>query len=330
MSKPWHILLPPQIDPAGPSSVSDFAECTGMDEYESVDAALDDIATYDAVIVRVVELDREVIERAENLKVIAKHGTGLDNVDIEAASENDIVVCNTPGVNSRSVAEHAIALQFGVRRNLAAADRHVRDGGWDRSEFVGYELQDNTLGLMGFGSIAHETAQIAHGIGLDVIIYDPGHPKDELPEGIGRVDELIDLFEESDAVSLHVPLVEGTYHAVSTEQFEALGEDGILINTSRGGVVDKDALLEALDNDVIAGAGVDNFEEEPPGANHPIYAHDEVIMTPHIGGVTYDALERMSRRAAANIRTVYEGDLPESTVNGEALDREVRNGEPSE
>ena len=320
MSEQWQILLPPQIDPAGPSSISDFAECTGMDAYDSVDAAFDDIARYDAVIVRVAELDSEVIERAENLTVIAKHGSGLDNVDIAAASERGIVVCNTPGVNARSVAEHAIALQFGVRRNLGAADRHVRAGGWDRSQFVGYELQGNTLGLMGFGSIAHETATIAQGIGLDVTIYDPGHPKDELPEGIGYVDELTDLFAASDAVSLHVPLVDGTYHAVSTEQFKALGEDGILINTSRGGVVDKDALLDALDNDVIAGAGVDNFEEEPPGADHPIYDHDEVIMTPHIAGVTYDSLERMSRSAAANVRAVYEGGLPESTVNREALE----------
>jgi D-3-phosphoglycerate dehydrogenase len=322
MSDQWQILLPPQIDPAGPESISDFATCTGMDEYDSVDDALDDIAKYDAVIVRVAKLDREVIERGENLKVIAKHGSGLDNVDMEAASENGVVVCNTPGVNSRSVAEHAIALQFGVRRNLGAADRHVRDGGWDRSAFVGYELQDSTLGLMGFGSIAHETATIAQGIGLNVIIYDPGHPADQLPEGIGRVDDLTTLFAESDAVSLHVPLVDGTYHAVSTDQFEALGEDGILINTSRGGVVDKDALLEALNNDVIAGAGVDNFEEEPPGANHPIYDHDEVLMTPHIAGVTYDSLERMSRSASTNVRTVYEGDLPESTVNREALGRE--------
>jgi len=292
-----------------------------MDAYDSAEAALDDIAR-DAVIVRVAELDREVIESAEKLKVIAKHGSGLDNVDIAAASENDILVCNTPGVNSRSVAEHAIALQFGVRRNLGAADRHVRDGGWERSEFVGYELQGSTLGLMGFGSIAHETAAIAQGIGLNVLIYDPGHPDDQIPEGIGRVDELIELFEESDAVSLHVPLVDGTYHAVSTDQFEALGEDGILINTSRGGVVDKDALLEALNNDVIAGAGIDNFEEEPPGANHPIYEHDEVLMTPHIAGVTYDALERMSRSASDNVRTVYESGLPESTVNREALGRE--------
>ena len=323
MSEPWQILLPPQIDPAGPSSVSDFATCTGMDEYESVDAALDDIATYDAVIVRVAKLDREVIERAENLKVIAKHGTGLDNVDIEAASQNGIVVCNTPGVNSRSVAEHAIALQFGVQRNLAAADRHVRDGGWDRSAYTGHELLGDTLGLVGFGAIAQETATIAQGIGQDVVVYDPYVSADDVPAGIDQVDDLTELFARSDTVSIHVPLVDGTRHAVSTPQFEALGDGGVLINTSRGGIVDEAALFEALDSDLIAAAGLDNFEQEPPEADDPLLDRDDVLLTPHVGGVTYNALARMSRAAAANIRTVYEGELPESTVNREALDRQI-------
>jgi len=149
MSEPWQILCPPEMDPAGPASISDFATSTGINEYDSTEAALDDIDQYDGVIVRLAELDREVIERADRLKVIAKHGTGLDNVDIEAASEHGIVVCNTPGVNARSVAEHTIALLFGVERNLHTADRHVRSGGWERGAHTGAELQSLTLGLMG-------------------------------------------------------------------------------------------------------------------------------------------------------------------------------------
>ena len=320
MSEPWQILCPPEIDPAGPESISDFATTTGMDEYESTDAALDDIAAYDAVIVRVAELDREVIERADELKVIAKHGTGLDNVDIEAASERGIVVCNTPGVNSRSVAEHAIALLFGLRRNLHTADRHVRSGGWSRGDYTGYELQDTVLGLMGFGSIAEETAAIAQGIGLDIAFYDPHHPDDGVPEGFTRVRELTELFAVADAVSLHVPLVESTRNAVSTEQLDALGEHGVIINTSRGGIIDEEALRAALDADEIAGAAIDNFKDEPPGPDNPLFEYDDMLLTPHVGGVTYDALERMSRGATANIRTVYEGELPESTVNREALE----------
>jgi D-3-phosphoglycerate dehydrogenase len=294
-----------------------------MDEYESVDDALDDIGRYDAVIVRVAELDAEVIDRASNLKVIAKHGAGLDNVDIEAASKRGIVVCNTPGVNSRSVAEHAIALLFGLQRNLHTADSHVREGGWDRSEYVGHELRGDTFGLMGFGAIAHETATIARGVGQDVIMYDPYVPAADVPEGIEKVDDLTELFGRSDSVSIHVPLVDGTRHAVSTEQFEALGETGVLINTARGGIVDETALIEALDEGVIGGAGLDNFEREPPATDNPLFDHDRVLLTPHVGGVTYNALERMSRGATTNVRTVYNGGLPESTVNREALEQTV-------
>ena len=286
-----------------------------MDKYDSVDAAFDDIARYDAVIVRVAELDCEVIEPAEKLNVIAKHGAGLDNVDIAAASENNIVVCNTPGVNSRSVAEHAIALLFGLRRNLHMADSHVRAGGWDRSVSVGRELQTNTFGLMGYGAIAKETATIARGSGQAVITYDPYVSADDIPEGIEKIDDLTELFARSDAVSIHVPLVEGTRHAVSTEQLVALGETGVVIDTARGGSIDE----QALNNDSIGGAGLDNVEQEPPDADNPLLDHDRVLLTPHVGGVTYNALERMSRAATANIRTVYDSELPESTVNREAL-----------
>lgn len=318
MTETWQVLLPPDIDPSGPQSISDFAECTGMDEYDSVDDALADIGRYDAVVVRVAPLDSEVIAAADNLKVIAKHGSGLDNVDIDAASERDIVVCNTPGVNARSVAEHAIALLFGIQRNLHTADRHVRSGGWNRDAYRGRELAGDTLGLMGYGSIAKETAQLAEGIGLDIIAYDPHHDK-SIRDGVVRVETLTELCERSDAVSLHVPLNSGTRGAISTEQLDALGETGVLINTARGGVIDEDALIDALDREAIGGAALDTFQNEPPSADSPLYEYDSVLLTPHIGGVTVDALTRMSEGACGNVRTVYEGGVPDSTVNRAAL-----------
>lgn len=321
MTTPWEILLPVQIDPAGPESLSDFATCTSMDSYEDYNDALDDIARYDAVIVRVAELDAEVIDRADKLQVIAKHGTGLDNVDIEAASDRDIVVCNTPGANAQSVAEHAIALLFGVRRKLHTADRHVRSGDWERSAFRGHELSGDTLGLLGFGDIAQKTASLAQGIGMTVLAYDPYVLADDLPEGIEKIETTEALFEQSDAVSIHAPLTEETHHSVSTAELEALGADNVLINTSRGAIVDETALIEALETDTIAGAGLDNFETEPPGEDHPLYALDNVLLTPHVGGVTTQALRRMSQQAAENVRTVYEGGIPESTVNDDDISR---------
>lgn len=319
MSNTWEVLVPERVDPSGPESISDVARCTGPEAYESVEAALEDIGRYDAVVVRVAELDASVFDRADRLQVVAKHGTGLDNVDVDAASERGIVVCNTPGANARSVAEHAVALLFAVRRNLRTADRHVRDDRWDRSAFVGHELTGDTLGLFGFGAIARETADLAQGVGQTVLAYDPYVPDDEVPARVERVTDLADLFSRSDAVSVHAPLTPETRQAVSTDELAALGPEGVLINTSRGAVVDETALLDALETGSLGGAGLDTFEREPPGADHPLYARDDVLLTPHVGGVTEEALERMSLRAAANVRTVYEGDLPESTVNREAL-----------
>jgi len=322
MASKWEVLLPMQIDPAGPESITDIANCTGMDEYGSYEEALADIETYDAVIVRVAELTEDVIERATQLKIIAKHGAGLDNVDIEAASRNNIAVCNTPGANARSVAEHAIALLFGVRRNLRTADRHVRSGGWERAAFTGRELTGDTLGLFGFGSIARETADLAHGIGLDVLEYDPYVPDDDVPARIERLTDFDELFERADAVSIHAPLTEDTKNAVSSSELSKLGERGVLLNTARGGVVKEKALITALENGDIAGAGLDTFESEPPGEDHPLYSRDDVLLSPHVGGVTEEALRRMSTRAAANVRTMYDGRLPESTVNRKQIEGE--------
>lgn len=323
MPNRWDVLVPAEIDSSGPESIADFARCTGMDEYDSVADALDDIGRYDAVIVRVAQLDADVIDRADKLRVIAKHGAGLDNVDVDAASRRGIVVCNTPGANSRSVAEHAIGLLFALRRNLRGADRHVRAGEWDRAAYVGHELTGDTLGLFGFGAIAREVSDLAHGMGQTVLTYDPYVSDDEVPARVERVTEFPELFRRSDAVSVHAPLTDQTRHAVSTDELEALGERGVLVNTSRGPIVDEAALLEALETDTLDAAGLDTFEEEPPGEDNPLYDRDDVLLTPHVGGVTDQALARMSKRAAENVRTVYDGGVPESTVNRDAVDEVV-------
>lgn len=326
MAGKWRVLLPRHIDPVGPESIADFADCTGMDEYASVERALDDIGRYDAVVVRVADLDADAFDRADRLRVVAKHGAGIDNVDVEAATERGIAVCNTPGVNARSVAEHAVALLLGVHRNLRPADAHVRNGGWDRSAYAGHELTGDTLGLLGFGSIARETAGLALGMGLNVLAYAPSLSEEKAPDGVVSVESPLTLFRRADAVSVHVPLTPKTRCSISREELDALGSDGVLVNTSRGPVVDEVALAAALERGALGGAGLDVFEDEPPGEDHPLYGRDDVLLTPHVGGVTDAALERMSRRAAANVRTVYEGGLPASTVNREGLDAGTPDG----
>jgi D-3-phosphoglycerate dehydrogenase len=219
------------------------------------------------------------------------------------------------------VAEHAIALLFGVRRKLHTADRHVRSGNWERSGFRGHELSGDTLGLLGFGDIAQKTESLARGIGMTVLAYDPYVPAEDLPEGIEKIETTERLFEQSNVVSIHAPLTEETHHSVSTAELNALGADNVLINTARGPIVDEEALIEALESGTIAGAGLDNFETEPPGEDHPLYGLNNVLLTPHVGGVTDQALRRMSQQAAENVRTVYEGRIPDSTVNRDDISR---------
>ncbi|MXR51005.1 hydroxyacid dehydrogenase [Halovenus sp. WSH3] len=321
MTTDWEVLVPMEIDPVGPESIADFATCTGMAEYGSHEAALEDIDRYDAAVVRVAQFDESVIERADNLKVISKHGSGLDNVDIDAASNRGIVVCNTPGANARAVAEHAVALTFGLARNLRTGDRHVRSGGWDRSAFTGMELRGKTLGIYGFGSIGREVREIAEGIGLSVSVYDPHKAEGALPDSVTRAETLPGLFERSDVVSVHAPLTEETSGSVSAEELRALGPDGLVINTARGAIIDEEALVDALDAGRIGGAGLDTFADEPPASDHPLFDRDDVLVSPHVGANSHAALREMSLRSTGNVRTVYEGGLPESTVNADRLTR---------
>lgn len=321
--KNWEILLPATIDPTGPDSISEFASFTSIDTYGTQSEFLSDCSRFDAIIVRTAELSETVIDAASSLKVIAKHGAGLDNIDIPAASRNGVIVCNTPGVNSRSVAEHAVSLMISTRKHIVSADKHVREGGWSRHEFANHELSGDTVGLLGFGNIARDVVTLLQGFDVEHLTYDPFVDQSEMPAGVEKVPSILSLFEHSDVVSIHTPLTEQTRHAVGETELEALGPSGSIINTSRGGIIDEDALVSGLENGQIATAGLDVFEEEPPERGDPLLTRDDVILTPHIGGLTHEALERMSQRAAKNVRCVFEGGMPESTVNLDDLESDV-------
>ena len=191
----WNVLLPREIHPSGPESIDDIATFTSVSEYDSVDALREDVDRYDAVIDRLIDLSAATIAQADNLKVIAKHGVGVDNIDIGAATERGIVVCNTPGANSRGVAEHAITLLATVRKQVLVADRDIRSGTWERHRYSTPELHGDTLGLLGFGDIGSKTGELARGFGMDVVVYDPYVAPDALPGWARMVDDLPALFE---------------------------------------------------------------------------------------------------------------------------------------
>lgn len=317
--RPWRVLIPEPVDDAGPELLGEFAEVVSPDAHPDDAARRAEIGSFDAIVVRTFEVDAELLDRADRLKVISKHGAGLDNVDIDAATEHGVVVCNTPDVNAPSVAEHALALLLSVRKRLRVADRDVRAGVWDRTKYTAPELAGDTLGLFGCGTIGSEVADRARAFGMEVLTRDPYLTPETTPEGVELVGSTAELFDRADAVSVHTPLTDETRGAVGADELARM-DGGIVVNAARGGIVDEDALAGALADGSVAGAGLDTFESEPPATDNPVFEFENVIATPHVAGSTVEAMERMSVGAAENIRTVHEGDLPETTVNADGLE----------
>ncbi|MDX1744857.1 MAG: hydroxyacid dehydrogenase, partial [Halobacteriales archaeon] len=280
---------------------------------------LDDIDRFEAIIVRVASIDAELIERATSLRVVSKHGVGLDNIDIDTASAHGVVVCNTPGANSRAVAEHALTLLLTVRKGVSRADRDVRNGEWARSRYIAPEVGGTTFGLFGVGDIGSLVSEFGRGLGMDMVGYDPYVPAEAFPDGVEKVADKEAFFDRVDHVTVHTPLTPETEGAVGRDELAAIGPDGIVVNTARGGIVDEEALLAALESGDIGGAGLDVRVDEPPAPEDPLLERDDVVFSPHVAGASADALREMSRRAAANVRTVFDGGLPETTVNADDL-----------
>lgn len=277
-------------------------------------AALDDaLPDVHAVLLRTAKLDAGGIGRARSLRVIARHGVGVDNVDVEAAARRDIPVLITPQANLRSVAEHVFALALAVYRNLPAADRSVREGRFAaRDRLVGRELFGGTLGIVGLGRVGAEVARIAAaGFGMRALGHDPVLPPGEIRErGAEPVGALADLLGACDLVTVHVPLSEGTRGLIGREELASMRSGSVLIQTSRGGVVDEKALVDALSSNHLGGAGIDVYETEPPPEDHPLFPLENVVLTPHAAALTEQAMRRMALDAARGIVDVLGGADP--------------------
>jgi D-3-phosphoglycerate dehydrogenase len=267
------------------------------------------------VLLRTAEFRREEIELAPKLRIIARHGAGYDTVDLDAATARGIPVTVTGAANAGAVAEHVFALLFAVARNVTAADRAVRDGGWTaaRGALTGVELAGRAVGLLGCGRIGRRVAAIATALGMTVIACDPAlSTADEPGMRLVGKDELL---RASDVLSLHLPLTPSTFKIIDRHAQAALPAGAILINTARGGLIDESALREYLDNGHLAGAGLDVLATEPPPADHPLVSHPRTVITPHIGGQTHAAMRRVAMDAAQSILAVYRGEVPTNAVN---------------
>ena len=274
-----------------------------------------DLAGADALVVRsATRVDARLLDAAPRLRIVARAGAGVDNVDVDAASARGVLVVNAPGANSISVAEHACALMLALARSVPAADRAMKDGRWDKRKFVGTELRGKTLGIVGLGRIGQEVAQRARAFGMRVVAHDPYISKD-IALGLGV--ELMSLDQActtADYLTLHLPATAETRHLFDADRFAACKPGIRIINTARGDLIDEEALRAALESGGVAAAALDVFQHEPP-SDWSLAQLPQVIATPHIAASTEEAQELVGIETAATVRDFLRDGLVRNAVN---------------
>lgn len=275
-----------------------------------------------AAVVRTFPITGDWMDQRPGLKIIAKHGSGVDNIDIPAATARGILVANTPGgTNATAVAEGAVALMLAVQRRIRDMDALMREGRFDQRWSIELgDLTGGTLGLVGFGQIARNVAKICGaGFSMTVRAYDPFVSAEQMrAAGVEKVDDLLELMR-SDVISVHVPLSEKTRNIISSRELAAMPASSIIVNTARGGLIDEPALAAALTERRIRGAGIDVFEIEPPPADNPLLHLPNIVLSPHMAGVTSGSMKGMALAVVDVVETVMKGDRPGTLVNPEAL-----------
>jgi D-3-phosphoglycerate dehydrogenase len=282
------------------------------------------IGDMDAALVGNDAVTESVIAAAPHLKVVSKHGVGVDNVDVPAATRAGIIVTNTPGANQVAVAEMAVALIMALTRKVAYHDGVVKSGGWSR--IIGTELAGKTVGLVGLGRIGQEVVLRLKGFQVKLLAFDVYQDNAFAAENGVRFVSLDELLSESDIVTLHAVLTSDTQKFIGEKELGRMKPGAYLVNTARGGLVDEQALYHALVENRLAGAGLDVFAEEPPKDSPLLQLGDKVLLTPHLGAQTTETVLRMGQMAAENIVQVLRGERPIGLVNPDAYSAAVKRG----
>lgn len=303
----WKIMVTDKLDEKGFEILSHAAR---VDERAGIspEELIEDIGDYDALIVRGrTRVDAKVFSAANNLKVVGRAGVGVDNIDLAAANQNNVTVVNSPYATSRAVAELALALLFSLARSISTADGMMKSGLWQKNQFIGIEIKDKVLGIIGMGHIGTLVAQMANSLGMQIIGYDPYLADEEIEQRGAKPVNIQELFSKSDFISIHVPLSPETRGMINGDSFGTMKRGVRLICTARGGIVDETALLAALESGQVAGAAMDVFAEEPPGMS-ALVSHPKVIATPHIGAQTAEAQSRAAVDIAREVLAALEGE----------------------
>ncbi|MHB1610161.1 MAG: phosphoglycerate dehydrogenase [Sulfobacillus sp.] len=313
MSPMPKILVTEALGPEGLDYLKQHAE---VDAHYLLDPVLlpELMDHYDAVIIRSAHrLTRELLTGHPRLRVVARAGAGVDNVDLVAATELGIAVINAPGANAIAAAEHTFGLMLSVIRNIQKGDDHVRQGGWDRQAFLGRELHGRTLGIIGLGRVGREVARIARGFGMPILAYDP-YISDEIfkTHGALRAQTLEDLLPKSEVLTIHTPK---TGPRLTYPLLKQLPKGAVVINAARGGLMEEDAMDALLEEGHLYGVGMDVFNQEPPSRDFNMFRHPNVVMTPHLGGSTHEALAEVGIMTAKGVISALNGNTPPNVVN---------------
>lgn len=330
----YQVLLTERISPVGIAMLESSAKVVIAPSPSDADL-LPLIGEADALLIRSTNLTIPVMEAGRKLKVVGRHGIGLDNIDIPTATGLGIQVVNTPGANTNAVAEHALWAMMHCAKNFNRAEKALREGKFSIAgslpglvQKFGYstlELKAKSLGLIGFGRIARRLSEFARCLQMDIKAYDPLVPDEAFQAmGVRRVGTIAEGITEADFVSLHVPYMKETHHLIGEKQLAQMKRGAFLINTSRGGIVDETALFKALKEKKIAGAALDVFEKEPPPADLPFFGLDNVIVTPHMAAMTDLALINMAVDVSRGILDALEGKKPEFLANPEVWEKRRR------
>lgn len=307
------ILVTESLGPKGLEFLQTHAD---VDAYDLLDPAalpglMDD---FDAVIIRSAHrLTRQLLTGHPRLKVVARAGAGVDNVDLEAATEFGIAVINAPGANAIAAAEHTFGLLLAVMRNIVSGDDHVRSGGWDRAAYLGRELYQKRLGIIGLGRVGRQVARIAHGFRMEVSAYDPFLSPDIFQaHEVTAVTRLEDMLPNIDVLTIHTPK---SGPRLTADRLQLLSPGSVVINAARGGLYDETALADLLTSGHIAGAGFDVFVSEPPDAQSPLLHAPHLVTTPHLGGSTEEAMIEVGMMTARGVLDALKNQTPPNLVN---------------
>ncbi|KAF2802501.1 phosphoglycerate dehydrogenase [Mytilinidion resinicola] len=278
------------------------------------------IPEYEALIVRSeTKVTADLLNAAKRLKVVARAGVGVDNVDVGSATKHGIIVVNSPVGNINAAAEHTIALLMAVARNIGDASSSIKAGKWERSRLVGVEAKGKTLAIVGLGKVGLTVARIANGLGMSLIAYDPyANPSLAAAASVTLRPALAELLKEADFLTLHTPLIASTKGMIGATELATMKNTARILNVARGGMIDEAALLDALNAGTIAGAGIDVFTSEPPEADSTasrLISHPKVVATPHLGASTVEAQENVSIDVCQQVIAILSGELPRSAVN---------------